>query len=190
MPFYEFSCPKCAVLLDYFSKRATSAVPACPHCGGPLDREVQAFFSGPRGVDTDAGDGLGGGFADPERAAAAGEGFEERLAAAAAHGGASAVAKEITTTAAAAGIAIDPDWQDAAAKAAAGDESAYDALVDAGVSPLSKDASRRTASSAENSGDSPNRAAPESPVRFRRDPVLREIPAPPLPKRKPSPWTE
>ena len=190
MPFYVFSCPSCDLLLDYWSKRATSAVPACPHCGGPLDREVQAFHAGRGGADADCGDGLGGGFVDPERAAAAGEGFDARLEAARRRGGAAAVAGEIAATAAAAGIAIDPEWREAASKAAAGDESSYDALVDSGVAPLASDSSRaakvpdpRSAGASENGGAGVAARAPR-----RRDPVLREIPAPPLPPRKPSPW--
>ena len=64
MPFYVFSCPSCDLLLDYWSKRPTSAVPTCPHCGGPLEREVQDFHAGRGEMDADAGDGLGGGFVD------------------------------------------------------------------------------------------------------------------------------
>ena len=176
MPFYEFSCPSCELLLEYHSKRATSETPRCPHCGGPLEREVHVISTGPRGVDADSGDGLGGGFADPERAAAAGEGLDGRIAAARRSGGEAAAAAEIAATADAAGLSLDPDWRDAAAKAAAGDESAYDALVDAGIEPLAR-----------TGGPAAARPADPKP-RFRRDPELRELEPPPLPRRKPSPW--
>ena len=186
MPFYVFSCPACDLLLDYWSKRPTSAVPTCPHCGGPLEREVQSFHAGRGGADADAGDGLGGGFVDPERAAAAGEGFDARLEAARRRGGAAAVAEEISATAAAAGLAIDPDWKDAAAKAAAGDESAYDALVDSAVAPLAGEPAR--AAKMVTRAEKTTAQVGKAPAQPRRDPVLRELPSPPLPARKPSPW--
>lgn len=195
MPFYVFSCPSCDLLLDYWSKRATAFVPACPHCGGPLEREVQEFHAGRGGVDADSGDGLGGGFVDPERAAAAGEGLDARLAEAHRRGGAAAVAGEIAATAAAAGITIHPDWREAASRAAAGDESVYDDLVDSAVAPLASDSSRaakpldrRRSDTAEIGGAEIGGAGAAERSPRRRDPVLRELPAPPLPPRKPSPW--
>ncbi len=45
MPVYEFYCPDCHTLLNFFSRRVdTSTQPACPHCGrGELPRQVSLF---------------------------------------------------------------------------------------------------------------------------------------------------
>lgn len=156
-----------------------------------MQRVVQTFHTGHSGIDSDAGDGLGGGFVDPEAAAAAGEGFDRRLAAAEAQGGAAAVAGEIVTTAQRAGLVINPDWQDAAQKAANGDESAYDALVDAGTEPLVRDARCCRVRGSEGKGNSLHDADgnDHNLSSMRRDPTLRELPSPPLPPRKASPWS-
>ncbi len=70
MPLYEFHCPKCDLVETFFSKRASSAIPSCPHCGGALEREVSRFSTGGAGAPDDA-DAFGGSTIDPARAAAA-----------------------------------------------------------------------------------------------------------------------
>lgn len=178
MPFYEFFCPKCRLLLDYFSKRATLETPSCPHCAGPLERSVVRFSSArraPGGPD----DATGG----PSAAD-----FSARIAAARAAGGRKAVEVEIAAAAEGAGVAIDPAWREAAAQEACGEGGGgaqYDALVGEGVSPLA-DAFARSGRRPAAAGHHPE-GAEECAVR--RDPVLREMPPPPLPKRRPSPWS-
>ena len=67
MPVYEFHCPRCNLLLEFFARRATSRVPACPHCGGALSREVSSFSTGPSG-GRDEAEALGGSRVDDDRA--------------------------------------------------------------------------------------------------------------------------
>lgn len=46
MPIYEFLCPSCNKILQFFSRRPnTQIVPACPHCHGPLTREIEDFVA-------------------------------------------------------------------------------------------------------------------------------------------------
>ncbi len=44
MPIYEFHCAKCNKLLNFFSRKVdTTTLPACPHCGEALSRQVSHF---------------------------------------------------------------------------------------------------------------------------------------------------
>lgn len=44
MPIYEFACPDCRVLYNFFSRRInTSTVPNCPKCGKPLSKQISLF---------------------------------------------------------------------------------------------------------------------------------------------------
>ncbi|MDZ7618648.1 MAG: zinc ribbon domain-containing protein [Patescibacteria group bacterium] len=45
MPIYEFYCPTCHVIFNFFARRADTAVrPACPRCQRPnLDRKMSRF---------------------------------------------------------------------------------------------------------------------------------------------------
>mgnify|MGYP003619741779 FL=1 len=44
MPIYEFHCARCNMLLNFFSRRLdVQTLPACPHCGETLSRQVSAF---------------------------------------------------------------------------------------------------------------------------------------------------
>lgn len=57
MPIYEFHCARCNMLLNFFSRRVdVQTLPACPHCGETLSRQVSAFAAVRAG---DASDELG-----------------------------------------------------------------------------------------------------------------------------------
>ena len=44
MPIYEFACPDCRTLFQFFSRRVnTSTVPPCPKCGKPLSKQISLF---------------------------------------------------------------------------------------------------------------------------------------------------
>ncbi len=44
MPIYEFACPDCRTLFQFFSRRVnTSTVPTCPTCGKPLFKQISLF---------------------------------------------------------------------------------------------------------------------------------------------------
>ena len=51
MPIYEFYCSPCNKLLNFFSRKVnTTTLPACPHCGETLSKQV-SHFSAPRSGD-------------------------------------------------------------------------------------------------------------------------------------------
>ena len=69
MPIYEFACPACRKTIRFLARRPVAdANPPCPHCGGPLRRDVERFLAAPKASEADA---LGAGASDPARAAAA-----------------------------------------------------------------------------------------------------------------------
>lgn len=44
MPIYEFACPDCRVLFNFYSRRInTSTIPPCPKCGKPLSKQISLF---------------------------------------------------------------------------------------------------------------------------------------------------
>lgn len=62
MPIYEFYCPACHMLLNFFARGVKpDARPDCPHCGRKrLERQVSAFAVTGRAKGGDP-DGAGGG---------------------------------------------------------------------------------------------------------------------------------
>lgn len=51
MPIYEFACPKCRVIFNFFSKRINPGhTPACPRCGNKDMVKLMSRFSTPRKV--------------------------------------------------------------------------------------------------------------------------------------------
>jgi len=61
MPVYEFYCPDCHAIYNFFSRKVdTETVPGCPACERPrLDRQVSAFaISSGRGDQADPADPL------------------------------------------------------------------------------------------------------------------------------------
>lgn len=185
MPIYEFLCPACNLLETFFSKRPSSALPRCPHCGGALEREVPEFSTGPSGPRDDA-EGLGGSSIDPDRAVAAERALGAALDAAAGSAGDNprAAAKAARAFSCASGISFsraadallrmvesggDPD--------AAGAQ--FEQMVDAGEDFFA---------------DRPCAAAASRPARRpRRDPEWHDMPPDPTPapqpgRARPGPW--
>ena len=61
MPIYEFYCPQCNTIYNFFSKSVnTEKVPSCPKCKGwPLKRKVSLFAAiTSRGDESEAEDGM------------------------------------------------------------------------------------------------------------------------------------
>ncbi len=51
MPIYEFACPKCRVIFNFFSKRINpERSPVCPRCGNKKMAKEVSRFATPRGV--------------------------------------------------------------------------------------------------------------------------------------------
>ena len=189
MPVYEFLCPRCNLLLAFFARRATSRVPACPHCGGELSREVSSFSTGPSG-GTDEAEELGGLRVDDDRARRAVEALGGRLDAIGNDSDPRAAAKAVREFSEASGLSLSPDVKDMVARLERGADpdkvgAELDQLVDAGSEPF------RAENAVAGSGAPPPSPspAPSAPPPPRRDPVLHDMPPEPLPPRRPSPWS-
>ncbi len=51
MPIYEFACPKCRVIFNFLSKKASPGrPPRCPKCGNQRMSKQVSRFAAPRGV--------------------------------------------------------------------------------------------------------------------------------------------
>ena len=189
MPVYEFHCPHCNLLLEFFARRATSRVPPCPHCGGALSREVARFSTGPSGGRDDAEE-LGGSAVDDARAQRAVEALGDRLDAIANDSDPRAAAKAVREFSEASGLSFSPDVKDMVARLERGADpeavgAELDQLVGEGAAPFAPERGAAAASS----GAIPAAPPPSAPSAPRRDPVLHDMPPEPLPPRKPSPWS-
>ena len=52
MPIYEFACPRCRVIFNFFSKRINpDRLPVCPKCGNKKMRKQVSKFAMIRGVE-------------------------------------------------------------------------------------------------------------------------------------------
>lgn len=62
MPFYEFYCPNCHVIFNYFARRVnTTSRPDCPRCERPeLERKASVFAISRGGRDSEVDDGMDG----------------------------------------------------------------------------------------------------------------------------------
>ncbi len=60
MPIYEFFCPDCNTLFNFFSRTInTSKTPTCPRCNQrPLERQMSAFAFTGRAQEADDGEDL------------------------------------------------------------------------------------------------------------------------------------
>jgi putative FmdB family regulatory protein len=55
MPIYEFACPKCRVIFNFFSKRINpERSPVCPKCGNPELTKQMSRFAMPKGIKESA----------------------------------------------------------------------------------------------------------------------------------------
>ncbi len=189
MPVYEFHCPHCDLLLEFFARRATSQVPACPHCGGALSREVARFSTGPSGGRDDAEE-LGGSRVDDDRAQRAVEELGGKLDAIANDSDPRAAAKAVREFSEASGLSFAPEVKDVVARLERGADpekagAELDQFVAEGGEPFrAENAVAGSGAPGASAGAPPAAAAPPP----RRDPVLHEMPPEPLPARKPSAW--
>jgi putative FmdB family regulatory protein len=56
MPIYEFACPKCRVIFNFFSKRVNpERAPTCPKCGNRKMSRQMSRFAMPKGLKESAG---------------------------------------------------------------------------------------------------------------------------------------
>jgi len=64
MPIYEFACPKCRVIFNFFSQRMNpDRLPACPKCGNKKMVKQMSRFAMPRGLSEP---GVAGPEGDPD----------------------------------------------------------------------------------------------------------------------------
>jgi putative FmdB family regulatory protein len=65
MPIYEFACPKCRVIFNFFSQRVSpKRLPVCPKCGNKKMEKQMSSFAMPRGTNESAGAHESGGPGD------------------------------------------------------------------------------------------------------------------------------
>ena len=186
MPVYEFHCPRCNLLLEFFSRRPSSLVPACPHCGGALAREVARFSTGPAG-ERDEAEALGSARLDGARVERALESLGDAVDGLSNDSDPREAARTVRAFSEASGLSFAPDVKDMLARLERGADpekvgAELDQLVASGAAPFA--AENRTAAADPAPGAAP---APSPPPR--RDPVLHELPSPPLPSRKPNAWS-
>jgi len=56
MPIYEFACPKCRVIFNFFSQRVSpKRPPVCPKCGNKKMEKQMSNFAMPRGAKESTG---------------------------------------------------------------------------------------------------------------------------------------
>jgi putative FmdB family regulatory protein len=56
MPIYEFACPKCRVIFNFFSQRVSpKRPPVCPKCGNKKMAKQMSSFAMPRGAKESTG---------------------------------------------------------------------------------------------------------------------------------------
>src|SRR5580700_7936999 len=61
MPIYEFACPKCRVIFNFFSQKiAPKRLPKCPKCGNKKMVKQVSNFAMPRGAKEPAAPTDGG----------------------------------------------------------------------------------------------------------------------------------
>jgi len=185
VPVYEFHCPRCNLLLEFFARRPSSVVPPCPHCGGALSREVSAFSTGPGG-GADEAEGLGESHFDDARVERAVEALGPSLDAIGDDADPRVAARAVRDFSEASGLSLSRDVRGMLSRIEQGADpdavaDEFDAMMDAGTEPFAPDGDAARAAAAP--GSSPTAPAP------RRDPKLYDMPSPPLPPRKPSPWS-
>ena len=129
MPIYEFYCPKCNLLMDFFSRRVnTETIPNCPHCGTVLSKEVSRIAIG---SSEDASDEYGDSPIDDARMQAAVEAFGDKLDAISDTSNPEQAAAVMKQFSEASGLGLNKDVKDALARIAAGEgESGANAELD------------------------------------------------------------
>ncbi len=179
MPIYEFACPECRTLFQFFSRRVnTTTVPPCPKCGKPLSKQISLFQAkSGGGADNDPW-GLGGDGCDDDTAAAPDfDTGDERVAGAIEELGSKIDSMDDTDAAGAAklmqefsqksGVKFNKDVNEALGRIAAGEDA--DAVASQLGDALNSDNPFDTATG-------PGRgAAPTRPVPFTKDPTLYEM---------------
>ena len=166
MPIYEFYCPACHKLLNFFARRVnTTTLPPCPHCDGALSRQVSAF-SAPRN-NGDASDELGDAPFDESKMADAMERFGDKLETVGdAADDPRKSAELLRQFSEASGLSFNKDMRDALRRLESGEDpdavaSDMESIVDSGADPFAP--SDRSGAAARKS------AAPQ------KDPTLYEM---------------
>ncbi len=139
MPIYEFYCATCNKLLNFFARRVdTTTLPACPHCGEALSRQVSHFATVKSG---DFSDELGDAPFDESRMQDAVERFGDNLDALGESEDSQKSAKMMRQFSEASGLGFNRDIQDAIQRLERGEDpdavsSDMDSILDSGADPF------------------------------------------------------
>lgn len=122
MPIYEFYCPKCNLLMDFFSRRVnTETIPNCPHCGTILSKEVSRIAIG---SSVDASDEYGDSPIDDARMQAAVDAFGDKLDSISDTSNPEQAAAMMKKFSEASGLGLNKDVKEALSRIAAGEGEA------------------------------------------------------------------
>ncbi len=139
MPIYEFYCPSCNLLIEFFSRRVNTNVPACPHCGGTLSKEVSRISLGPG--ENSSSDELGDVSFDESRMENAVRDFQDKFEAMGDDSDPRRSAELIRQFSDASGLSFNKDIREAMDRIASGEDpekvsSEMDEIIDSGEDPF------------------------------------------------------
>jgi len=143
MPIYEFYCPECNTLFDFFSRKVDTVTrPPCPQCKAPLSREVSQIGV-LHGDSPEDGDGLGHTDIDESRVEKALATYGDSLDTAGQTDDPAKAAELLSQFSAAAGIKFNPEIQDTLRRAAEGGDMEsvgrdLDTIAASGETPFSE----------------------------------------------------
>ena len=147
MPIYEFYCPKCNKLLNFFARRVdTTTLPACPHCGEALSRQVSHFATMKSG---DYSDELGDAPFDDSRMQDAVDRFGDKLDTLGNSDDPQKSAEMMRQFSEASGLGFNRDIQDAIKRLENGENpdtvsSEMDSILESGADPFAPGDRART----------------------------------------------
>ena len=139
MPIYEFYCQTCNTLLNFFSRKVnTTTLPACPHCGSTLSRQVSPFATPTSG---DCSDELGDAPFDESKMQDAVDKFGDKLDSLGDSDDPRKSAEMMRQFSEASGLSFNPDIREAITRLERGEDpdtvsADMDSIIEGGADPF------------------------------------------------------